>query len=141
MNRWMTRFALPGKCGGRGASGDRFAVCGFAVSSPSDPSRFAKPSEANPIPERRSISRREICKSNITTEPLRVALACRFATKRQADATSIHKRKLIRQKQHLRVPLPRRQRQRRTGERRLRRCRDKLQAYPRLLVVRVASIY
>src|SRR5580700_9416978 len=55
MNRWITRFALPGKCGCRGAKGDR---CGDAVRAPSEASRFIRPREPKPKPQRVSISRR-----------------------------------------------------------------------------------
>ena len=55
MNRKMTRLALAGKCGGRGASG--LARARPAASSANKPAS-AKP--ANPPAELRSISRREI---------------------------------------------------------------------------------
>src|SRR4051812_21884597 len=52
---WMTRFTLPGKCGGFGASG----LIGPDPADAVPPSSGARPISPMPTPQRASISRRE----------------------------------------------------------------------------------
>src|SRR4051812_44843883 len=85
---WMTRFALPGKCGFFGARGDtaRLRSRGAPRDRPSLASNPASPSEAMPMPERDSSSRR-------------VSIEC-ISTR-----ASVHERELVGQQQHLGVLL------------------------------------